>query len=152
MWRCDRYRHTVLPLFNSLLCKSLYLHSVSLIASYTILVSSICQSFYSNWAISPPFLIELHQFSLFFSRLSLFYCFGSMRYLICFPSSLFNSIGQLYLSLCSLALLCLFPAFITSHLHSNYKHWIGKQLAVSFVTANVLWMSQNPRSEWNRPV
>lgn len=62
---------------------------------------------------------------------------------------LFNSIGQLYLSLYSLALLCLFPSFITSHLHSNYKHWMRKQLAVSFATANVLWMSQNRWSEWN---
>lgn len=116
---------------NSRPCSSLYLCSVSLIAPHPILLSSICHSFNSSWAISSPFLIELHQFSLFFSRLSLFYCFGSMRYLICFPSPLFNSIGQLYLSLCSLALLCLFPALITSHLHSNYKHWIGKQLAAS---------------------
>lgn len=87
-------------------------------------------------------------FSLLF-RLSLVYCFGSMRYLISFPSPLFNSIGQLYLSLCSLALLCLFPAFITSNFHYNYKHWIGKLLAVSFATADVLWMSQNLWSVWN---
>lgn len=65
-------------------------------------------------------------FSLFFSRLLLFYCFGCMRSLICFPSPFFNSVGQLYLLLCSLVLLCLFPAFIIYHPHSTYKFWIWK--------------------------
>lgn len=142
---------TLSPLFNSLLCNSLYLCSVSLIAPpphppffHLPLILFLLGHFPSipDWT-SPIF------FSLFFSRLSLFYCFGSMRYLICFPSPLFNSVGQLYLSLYSLALLCLFPAFITSHLRSNYNHWIEKPLAISFATANVLWMSQNLWGEWN---
>lgn len=63
-------------------------------------------------------------FSLFFSRLLLFYCFGSMKSLICFPSPFFSSIGQLCLLLCSLVLQCLFPAFIIYHLHCNYKLWM----------------------------
>lgn len=83
---------------------------------------------------------------IFFSRRSQLYFLSSMRYLICFLSPL-KKHWLVFPFILFLGLVMPLPCFY--HLYSSYTHWIGKQLAVSPVVANVLWMSQNLQIEWN---
>lgn len=111
----------------ALLMSSVRVHSLhSLIPSHvTPFICALCLIlFILGHFLSIPDWTSPIFFSLFFSRLSLFYCFGSMKSLICFPSPFFNSIGQLYLLLSSLVMLCssLLLSSTTSMLITNSEY------------------------------
>lgn len=105
----------------------------SLISSYVTSLSVLCASFYSYWVISFPFLIELHQFSFLSSRLSLFYCFGSMKSLICFPSPFLTPLASFtfYSVLWSCYASSLLLSSTTSTLIANSEYRSSQQSASS---------------------
>lgn len=144
------YFHCSLLVSWDVLMSSVQGHSFhSLISSYvTLFICALCLVlFLLGHFLSIPDWTSPIFFSLFQTLTVLLLWQHEESNLLSIP--LFNSIGQLYLLLCSLVLLCLFLAFVIYHLHSNCKLWIQKQSAISFISANVFWMSPNLWSEWH---